>query len=571
MSVQPTSLYPGVRALEGGSDFQQMVSRVLSVLRQRRWLFIVPLLTGVIVGLAVSLFLPRRYVLNAMFERRDDVVITNLLTNNSPYSFETIRRSLNIDMVGYNALSEAADQLGLTQDLPHDAAGELTPEGRSKRQAMLMSLSRDVDVNLAEKSTFLDLIAVKYTGSQPELGVKLVTQLKDNYIRRTRTRIADILRKSHDFFSQEASKRREKAASMEAELLQMSVQHPGVDPSDPGVLDQRLLNHNLQLEELARRRSEHQAKLQACEEYLAQLEGRRPNTPTQPLAPATISNPERVRIVGQIEKVKSELVDAKTLRKMTDEHPAVVALKQKQQELESALASIPERLPLELKADAPEPGLTPLDTEKKRLSAEIKSLQALLAQVQKEEVRHATDKKRLEDEKGKLFERRQAYLAKQQELSVAKSDLKIWQTHVETIARVLAAEYESRGIQFATVEDARRPAKPVSPTLAGVFLISFALGLGLGIASVFLREVLDRSLRTAQRVRDSLSMPVLEVLGEIRVNRGAAYRLQRCLMPALATVQVVAICAVGVLAYLSIEQPLVYERILGQIRHVIPV
>ena len=203
MSVQPTSYYPGVKLPDAsGSDFQQMVGRVLAILRQRRWLFILPLLTGLLLGLAGSLLMPRRYVLGALFERRDDVVITNLLSANSPYSFETLRRSLPIDLIGYNALGEAVEQLGLTADLPRGADGALTPEGRTQRQALIQRLGRQVDVNLAEKSTFLDLIEVRYTGDRPELGLQLVTRLKDNYIARTRARIGGILSPSPPFFGE---------------------------------------------------------------------------------------------------------------------------------------------------------------------------------------------------------------------------------------------------------------------------------------------------------------------------------------------------------------------------------
>ncbi len=575
MSVQPTSYFPGSRLLEAsGSDFQQMVSRVLAILRQRRWLFVLPLLTGLLIGLAGSLFLPRRYVLSALFERRDDVVITNLLSSNSPYSFETLRRSLPIDLIGYNALSDAIEKLGLTRDLPRDAAGALTPEGRNRRQALISGLSRQLDVNLIEKSTFLDLIEVRYTGSRPDLGVQLVSHLKDNYVARTRERIGTILTKAHVFFSEEAQKRKEKAAQMEAELLQMAVQHPGVDPNDPGVLDQRLLNHNLAMEELGRRKAEHLARQRACEEYLAQLEGRPValGSATRPAGAAIsqVPNPQRQRLAPEIERVRSQIVDARTLRHMTDEHPTVVALRQKLVELENQMAGLPETVSIDAPAGPSDPGLTALGAEKKRAVAEMKSLQTLVAQVDRELERHEKEKRHLEEEKGRLFERRQTFLTRQQELSAAKADLNVWQSHVETIARVMTAESESRGIQFSTVDEARRPAKPVSPTLAGIILVSLAIGIALGTAAVFLREVLDRSLRSIQRVRETLSVPVLETLGEIRLRHGAGRLIRRGMLPLVAATQTVAVVLAGTLAYLSVEQPLVYERWVGLLRGLMP-
>jgi hypothetical protein len=136
---------------------------------------------------------------------------------------------------------------------------------------------------------------------------------------------------------------------------------------------------------------------------------------------------------------------------------------------------------------------------------------------------------------------------------------------------VLTAESEARGIQFSTVDEARRPSKPVSPTLAGIVLVSLAIGLALGTAAVFLREVLDRSLRSVQRVRETLSIPVLEAMGEIRLKNGTRRLLKQMLLPIVAAGQTVAVAITGVLAYLSVEQPLLYDQIVGPIRRVLPI
>jgi hypothetical protein len=191
MSTQPGPIIWGERL--GGakdestaSDLQQVVARVVGILAHRRWLFLFSLLTGTLGALGVSLLLPRQYNLSALFERRDDVVITKLVSANSPYSFETLRRSLSIDLAGYNALLEAADQLGLTGLEPGTNPADLPTEAKAHRQAVVAALGRQVSVTLMEKSTFLDLIEVRYTGQDPDLGMRLVTCLKDNYIARTR-------------------------------------------------------------------------------------------------------------------------------------------------------------------------------------------------------------------------------------------------------------------------------------------------------------------------------------------------------------------------------------------------
>lgn len=570
MSMRPATIILDQfarRPDEAATDFQLLVGRGLSVLRRRRWLFLFPLITGVLISLVASLALPRKYQLSAIFERRDDVVITKLVTENSPYSFSTLRQALTINLIGYNAVSEAVDQLGLTSGFPRTATGELTPEGRARKQNLVVGLTRDLEVGLLEKSNFLDLIEVRYNGDNPDLGVALVTRLKDNYVSHTRGWIADILEKAHAFFQQEVSRRAAQAARMEAELLELSLKHPGVDPSDPDLLHQQLLRETTALEDLARRRAELQSSIAAREEYLRELDQGSAHLPaSRPAAlwPALQHNPQHQRIQQDIQTVRSQIADAKTLKKMTDQHPFVVGLTEKLRSLETQLQAQPEDLG---PAGAAPEAVTsdPLEPERRRVSMELKSLRETLGRVEGEIPRHQAERTRLEEEKGRLFERRQHFMMKQQELQAVKGDLNAWNRHLETISRVLAAEAEDRGIRFSTVEEARRPAKPTSPTVAGVLLLSGGMGVALAVAVVFVREILDRSFRSAARVRQALGIPVLEAIGQIRAGDSTGWPGRRKLLPIVACLEGLAALGAGAIAYLSIEQPAVYQGMVSRL------
>jgi len=550
------------------SDLQQMIARVLSVLRRRRWLFVFPLLTGILGALVVSALLPRRYQLSAIFERRDDVVITKLVTDNSPYSFSTLRQSLSISLAGYNAVGEAADQLGLTRNLPREANGELTPEGRARKQAMVVALGRQIEVALLEKSSFLDLIEVRYRGEDPDLGVRLVTQLKDNYISHTRAWISDIVVKARDFFQQEVGRRSEQAARMEAELLDISIKHPGVDPSDPDLLHERLLRETTALEDLSRRRAEIQSNITAREEYLNGLTSDPARLATsRPAALGTLAalpkNPQWQRIRREIEAVQAQISDARTIRRMTEQHPHVAGLNEKLRQLENQLDSEPEVLALGDPAGHPA-AVDPLEGERRRVNMELKTLRETLDQLDREIPRREAERNRLEEEKGRLFERRQQFVMRQQELQAVKSDLSAWNRHLETISRVLVAEAEQRGIQFSTVEEARRPRQPSSPTIGGILLVSVGLGVALAVAVVFVREILDRTFRNAARVREALGIPVLEAVGEIQVDRPRRWFRRTRLLPVLASLEGMTVLGALGLVYLSVEQPAAFDQLVGQ-------
>lgn len=555
---------PGARENADASDLQQLAGRLLAVLRQRRWLVVIPLLTGVLGSLAFSLTLPRRYQLSTIFERRDDVVITKLLTENSPYSFTTLRQSLAINLVGYNAISDAVDQLGLTGDLPREANGELTPAGRARKQALVLQFSGNLNVSLLEKSPMLDLIEVQYAGSDPDLGVRLVGRLRENYIRKTTAWISDILVQSRDFFQNEVNRRSEQAAQLEAELLDTSLQHPGVDPADPDLLHERLLREDTAIETLERRREEVKSNIKSREEYLAELSSAQPGAATlsrpAELSLALVTNPEWQRLNQEIESVRKQIADAKTLRKMTEQHPHVDGLVRKLQQLEAQLSGLPETLaPGAAPRNEPAPR-DPAQAEIRRVNMELRSLNEVLGQIERELPRHEAERSRLEIEKGSLFERRQSFMMRQQELQAVKDDLSAWARHLETISRVLTAESKERGIRFSTVEEARRPHKPTSPTVVGVFALSGAVGVALAVAVVFLREILDRSFRSATRVRQVLGVPVLETIGEIPESGPAGWFKLKRLLPLIATTEVVAVIVFAAAVYLSVEEPASFEQ-----------
>jgi hypothetical protein len=139
----------------------------------------------------------------------------------------------------------------------------------------------------------------------------------------------------------------------------------------------------------------------------------------------------------------------------------------------------------------------------------------------------------------------------------------VWEGHIDTIGRVLTAEEGKRGICFATLDAARRPRRPTSPTLGGVFLLSAGLGLALGATAVFLREVFDRTLREPARIRQSLGIPVLETIGEIRVGPKPGWFDRRMLLPIAAGVETVALAMVSIMVFTSLQQPELYDRFLA--------
>ncbi len=219
MSTQPASIIisrPPAWQREGTtlSDFQHLVDRVRAVLGRRCWLFAIMLLTGVFATLTVSLLLPRQYTVALQFERRDDAVISSLIQENSPYSFQALRPTIEADLKGDAAILEAIQQLHEAGGSSGDSETASSASGPDVHPHFLRELSQSVTIKLLDKNPGRDLIEVRYTGTDPRFGTRLVTALEQNYVRRARGRIQDILSRSHEFFAAQIAERQRKVAEI---------------------------------------------------------------------------------------------------------------------------------------------------------------------------------------------------------------------------------------------------------------------------------------------------------------------------------------------------------------------
>lgn len=583
MSTEATPIILGQRIRprredSGTSDLQQMITKIIGVLLQRKWFFILPLLTGMLASLTFSMFLPRRYVVNTIFERRDDDVVSKMRNAKTPYDYENFRKSLNIDVHGYHAMSRALAQLGMTDQLPRDTEGNLTAEGRQMESRMIGYLNQHIHVGVMEKSDFLDLIEVRYAGSDPEMGVKLVKQLKDNYVEYIQDRMRGILTESHDYLKTKADKAMQEVALLETQLSKMSREHPGIDPTNSGVLDSRLQQIELKLLELAREKTKAENSIAMQEQVLKDLhalrEGKKLPVTSQPARTQTIykPNPEREKMARRIEELQRNIADERDQGKL-DRHPDVARLIEKRLRLREELARLPAQIETTVEEETQpfEPGDTRgIDAQIRRVEMEITSARTRQEELQRDVERLTDEKNYYLKEKEMLSERQQDYVILQEDLASERSNLNTYKRQVEDMKRILQADEEDRGIHFATIVDARPPTRPNSPALKGVIFMSVCVGLALAVAATFLREVLDRSVRSPSRIQNHLGIPVLEAVGEIRTSQTPILGFRTKILTTVALLEVLAVLAMGAIVYFNLQEPLIYNEIIGRISALLP-
>ena len=554
-------------------DLRNTVQEYARVFR-RRWRLAL-LGAAIISSIAfwVSQYLPRQYSTATIFERRDDVVLRNLIHRNSPYSFDQLKSSIALDMTGSRALAEAAIAANLLPSSAVTSDQALTNDELRRLDQTLSIHDLQAEVQLVHSSSSLDTIELRCTANNPIIASRFVVALRDGYIQRTRERITEILSGTREFFATEVDRYQQQIKEADQKLKQRFADFPDVDPGNPASVGARLEGlQSVQLR-LAQRRAELEAQVEARERFLtsalltepAEARVSRSSAPTTPpLLPNTNSAIER-----DIKQVEQELADAIVLHRMTEEHPSVKALRRKLEVLgaareatllQAATASVN---PPAQEAVAQRPRVADPVLSGQRLRVELE-LDALRPQLELS-TKHLEEAQARVDRLAALYQRllesseEVAQLENQLEQDVTTST--VWRQHLSQLERILAAESEQRGTQFALIEEPKESAHAIKPQVAAIFIVCFGCGLAAAALLIALAELLDRSFRSVGQVTRVLGLPILECIGVIDTPRVHRRRLISRLIwtPALC-VLVGSLLASASLAYTSLEHPQLHHR-----------
>jgi hypothetical protein len=76
----------------------------------------------------------------------------------------------------------------------------------------------------------------------------------------------------------------------------------------------------------------------------------------------------------------------------------------------------------------------------------------------------------------------------------------------------LGMEETQRGERFTIIDPAQLPESPSSPNRLAIVIISLVLSLGAGVGAAAVREVMDKSIKSAEQIVETLSLQVLSVI-----------------------------------------------------------
>jgi uncharacterized protein involved in exopolysaccharide biosynthesis len=526
-----------------------------ALLLRRRWrLALLGFSAAGALALGLSQRLPHKYVATTIFERRDDVVLRNLIQTNSPYGFEHLKSSIVLDMTGSRALADAAGRVGILAGAALSSDGPLPDETAQRLDGALGRRRLRANVRLITSSAALDTIELRVEANDPDVARRFVIALRDRYIDETRKRIADVLNTTSAFFEAELDKFQQHASQANERLASLFAEFPGVDPRDVASVGHRLEGAREQQARLRERRAEVAAQIAAREQFLMEAELERREGAAGSNAETADADVAAAGVARAIEQVEREIREARAVRRMTAEHPAVRALERKLRELHAVRESI---LAVSAERGAQGAGGPPeknayerrVEMELDAFRKEIVALDARLTESDQATTRLASLYAQMLDDSSEL--RRLDDRIRQDDATAS-----IWRQHQAQLERILAAESEQRGTRFTLIEEPRFSARAVSPTLASVFGAGGGLSAAAAVLLIALAELLDRSLRSAPQAAQALGIPVLAEIGVVWTPAARRRRRRSRLLwaPAL-TACVLSLAMTTLIAYASLERP----------------
>ncbi len=515
---------------------QNAVLELWELLLRYRWRFILPAFAVTLGVLGMSLFLPRKYKSEAMFERTTDMVLTEMTAKGATRNFQDPRNSLVEEITGRRAVDQLIDQIQpeLEQmDLIHS---ELD------RQILRTNIVRGSIVHWDVASGALDRVRVEYVSPHPKVAKLVVNGLIRNYIKRTQDSMDLRLKESAEFFMQEVANNRKTIDELETRLLEFEINNGDLLPESPNSVQERLSARETELQDIIAQRDAAIVRARNFKDAIAETPDTTPEKITAP-------NPELVRLNEKYQTLTEQLTQYTDVLKMKPAHPDVVALKQRVMELKVVIDQTDKTIVAQEQHKA-NPKLAELELQYTQAIGEQEALTRQIEVVTEQVAK-------MGDQTGNMFPVRSDYRKLNRQVDQAQRQLAFWEDNLRRVDMTLAAETGNRGIQLDFVKPGGIGAKPVSPNVAQVLMAAIGLGLMAGALSVFFAHRTDESFASGDELARTFELPLLGSVSELisRQHRKARRVRNMILYPTNAVLMAAALIAMAAILYLDLEKP----------------
>lgn len=567
------------------SEIRKNLQDGLRMLSLHRWAFFVPFSIVTSSAFLLSLYYPRTYSASTTFERRNDPIMVNLPVTSGAASFKYFRSTMARDLTSLSYMVDVVDNLGLMKGLPRNEDGTLTPQSTRRRNGLASSLGSRIRVVATSPNDHVDIVTITYTGPDPNIGAKLLDEVKRTYIRRTMAWIHQFLASQRDYYLTEQEEAGTALKLVERERTRLQLESPYTSHRDPSSISTKLAQLRIEQNELKRRRRDYQQELSATQQLIAGLDsqamaprelpaGEGPVAPQPEFLPVS---PATARLGEQIREIDRKVAQLRRTRGMTDEHPEIKELRLTRSELSAAYASQSARDRESALTDGSHPIAMPGDSvasvvaaqpwngERARLAVQRDAQESKIRDIEISLESNQLAMAEMTKAKDQVYDKQEVFEDVEAELAKARKRTTFAAGTLSRIEPAIRAIEQDRLLSFSEGQPARGSKIPINPRATTIILLALLAGVIAGAVFVILSEVLDHVYRSSGQVARSLGLPILDTIDVIVTAQDRRRLLvQRSVLVPLLVGACLALTGVtGSLAYFSIQRPWTFQRIMS--------
>jgi polysaccharide chain length determinant protein (PEP-CTERM system associated) len=473
----------------------------VSVLRRRKWWFIVPMTVCVLGGAALAMFLPREYKSYAEIGIAGPTLSPELMRGMQSLDPRERQRAVSQQLLSRTVLERVVREERLSPNRPTEDTA----------QALRGRVEDNIEVpppitGRTSRDGF-ESFRLGYVDSSPERVQRIVNRLATVFVEensKTKTQQAE---NTSEVLAQQLRDSQEKLTRLQDRLREKKQAYMGRLPDQTNSNVHTVNGLRQQLDSLSRDLGAETQRLSQVESTLELMKQGGGSAGLTSSSLAAIQSSQ-----ARLNALQHELVAKKALG-FTDLHPEIVRIKGEMAEAQRESAAARQQ--------------SPTNREEMLAGDPIyrqKVEEANLLRIRIGQLRTAERQARAQIED---YQRRvDAAPMVEQELSPLTREVELEQQRYNELASkhnsaVLNEDVARKqgGERFVVLNGAFLPGRPISPDILKLMLMSIALGFGVGAAAVVGREFMDRSVHDARALQTEFEVPVL---GEIpRIHRVA--------------------------------------------------
>ena len=469
----------------------------LSVLRRRKWWFISPLVTCIVVGGLLALLLPREYKSEAQIGVAAPTLRPELLAGVSSLDAVERQRAVSQGLLSRTVLERVVRDEGLNPRRPVEETAQRLRAIVEKNIAVPAPIGRP---SPNARDAGLDSFWLGYVDKSPERAQRIANRLATVFVEensRTQTRQAE---NTAEVLGQQARASQERLAKLQDQLRTKKEAHMGRLPDQMNANIQMVNGLRQQLQSISMEERSAQDQLRMVEGKLDAMRQGVPSSGITAMSAAAIqASQQRIHVLQQ------QLVEARAAG-YTDAHPEIVRINSEMAEARKEASRAREDNPNNRDTIL---GADPLY---RQTLNERDALKLRIAGLQREsrQARTQIGTYQRSVDSAPMVEQELASLNQAVELEKATFTALTGKHQEALMAEDLARK--QGGERFSILYSASLPNRPVSPDILRLMLLAVAAGLAFGATGVVAREFLDRSVHDVRALQTEFEVPVL---GEI--------------------------------------------------------